>query len=97
MTKLQSIYQLKMLMRDIENKDRENPKVEALRIAINTIRKSIASEQPCCFDNGNECVALIKKSCFLCKFCKTKDEYIKSQEKSNLRLRLLKLSDLKNE
>lgn len=80
MTKLQAMYQLKMLKERISTEDWESPKIEALKIAMDIIMREVAKEGACYFESGTKCSALTKKNCFLCPFKLTKEEYFQKQE-----------------
>lgn len=59
----------------------DTPKIEALNYAILATIEKINNREPCIFDFGNTCRALVKKNCFNCNFKCSKKQYEESQKK----------------
>ena len=66
---MKELEKIRTIIERIHNQDM----MDALEFAIDAAGKHELSE-PCAFDLGNECRALLEKRCGMCKFRKTKKQ-----------------------
>ena len=81
---MKELEKIRTIIERIHNQDMTN----ALEFAIDAAGKHDISE-PCAFDFGDECRALLEKRCGMCKFRKTKKQLQNEEKRSALRLEKL--------
>ena len=75
----------------------DSQKVDALDFAIKAVVEQVHNTEPCYFDEGEECRALMTKDCVGCPFKKTKEKWDADRKKARIRHRLITLGTIETE